>query len=58
MGMSAPSDWGKVTVEKIINNGGRGLMLMYQDSIFDALKATYPEIHWELHQVRLKNEND
>lgn len=58
MGVYVPSDWGKVTAEKIINNGGRGLMLMYHDSIFDALKATYPEIHWELHQVSIRNESN
>lgn len=36
------SQWGNLTIDEVIENGGSGLLNQYGGSIFHALKENYP----------------
>jgi hypothetical protein len=45
--VSSLSDWYKVKAIDIVEHGGRGLLHLYNGSVFELLKATYPEYSWD-----------
>jgi hypothetical protein len=41
-----PEDWGKVTVNQVIQKGGRKILRVHKNSLFRALNFAYPEQKW------------
>lgn len=40
--ITTPQDWGKITTQDIIDNGGKNLLSQYQYSLFRTLEALFP----------------
>lgn len=52
LGVETMEDWRKVTTSDIRERGGRGLLRRYGESVFGALRDTFPEQHFTEEQVR------
>ena len=46
MNFKDKSDWYSITIKKINNHGGSGLLRKYNDSLQHALKSIYPNYEW------------
>lgn len=55
LGHTSMEDWYRVTKEDIVNNGGGGLISVYQASPSKALLSIYPEHNWDLTRLFDKN---
>lgn len=42
-----PSEWGKITINQVIDHGGRSLLHHYGSSLQKALQANFPNIAWK-----------
>jgi hypothetical protein len=47
LGVKQKDDWYRVTYEDMKENGAGGVLSKYQDSLFAALKAIYPDFKWQ-----------
>lgn len=42
LNIQSPRDWGNITIQNVIDNGGSGLLNHYNSSLFQALQRIYP----------------
>ena len=50
--LDVTDDWYSLTAAEISNNGGDGLLALYNDSLYEILRATLPDVGWEKTKFR------
>lgn len=50
-----PEDWGKITHQHIVNEGGSGLLNKHKFSLNAALRDLYPRIDWDVNWFAVPN---
>ena len=47
-------DWYKVNMQKVVGEGGGGLLRLYNNNLFRALSTIYPQHHWQVIKSKSK----